>query len=117
MENQINNAPLFLHDFALNGIEDLKGYFEIDDAALEGVDILLASYTYGNYEGAAYVLFRKGDQLFEVYGSHCSCYGLEGQWEPEETDIETLKGMVARNPYRIEGCASEFCSLVTQLCS
>ena len=24
-------------------------------------------------------------------GSHCSCYGLEGQWEPEETDLEAIR--------------------------
>ena len=23
--------------------------------------------------------------LYEVHGSHCSCYGFEGQWFPEET--------------------------------
>lgn len=28
--------------------------------------------------------------LYEVNGSHCSCYGLEGQWEEEETTVEAL---------------------------
>ena len=48
-------------------------------------DILYASYEHGGYEGWAFVLFQRGGKLFEVHGSHCSCFGLEGQWKPEET--------------------------------
>jgi hypothetical protein len=48
-------------------------------------DILYASYESGGYEGWAFVLFTQGRTLFEVSGSHCSCFGLEGQWHPEET--------------------------------
>lgn len=48
-------------------------------------EILYASYEHGTYYGWAYVLFQRGKKLFEVSGSHCSCYGLEGQWKPEET--------------------------------
>lgn len=47
-------------------------------------EILIASYGGASYEGDAYVLFRRDGKLYEVHGSHCSCYGLEGQWEPEE---------------------------------
>jgi hypothetical protein len=46
--------------------------------------ILFACYGTGSYEGAAYVLFRGTDgKLYDVHASHCSCYGLEGQWTPE----------------------------------
>lgn len=46
-------------------------------------NVLWATYTYENYSGSAHVIFEKDDgKLFEVYGSHCSCNGLEGQWEP-----------------------------------
>jgi hypothetical protein len=48
-------------------------------------EMLFASYETPRYEGSALVLFERGGKLFEVNGSHCSCYGLEGQWEPEET--------------------------------
>lgn len=54
------------------------------------INILLASYAYEDYCGDAFVLFKRGGKLFEVNGGHCSCYGLEGQWEPEETSIESL---------------------------
>lgn len=54
-------------------------------------EVLLASYSNEDYSGDAFVLFRKGDKLYEVNGGHCSCYGLEGQWEPEETNVEALR--------------------------
>lgn len=53
--------------------------------------ILFASYGGACYEGDAVVLFEQDGKLFEVRGSHCSCYGLEGQWEPTETSWEELK--------------------------
>jgi hypothetical protein len=45
--------------------------------------ILWAGYETPGYEGYAHVLFTQGGKLFEVYGSHCSCNGLEDQWEPK----------------------------------
>ena len=59
-----------------------------------GAEILLASYGTPSYEGYAFVLFRRGGKLYEVHGSHCSCFGLEGQWEPEETTPEALRHRV-----------------------
>ena len=54
--------------------------------------LLLASYDNGGYDGSAWVLYQdqKENKLFEVNGSHCSCHGLEGQWEPEETSVASL---------------------------
>jgi hypothetical protein len=38
------------------------------------------------------LLDKKKNTLSEIYGSHCSCYGFEGQWDsgPEETTAEFL---------------------------
>jgi hypothetical protein len=55
-----------------------------------GINILFCSYTYENYSGDAFVLFEQDGDLYEVNGDHCSCYGLEGQWEPESTTLESL---------------------------
>lgn len=52
--------------------------------------ILYARYESYGYEGSAFVLFERDGKLYEVNGSHCSCYGLEGQWEPEETSWAAL---------------------------
>lgn len=58
---------------------------------LDGATVLLASYGTPSYQGYAFVLFERDGKLYEVNGSHCSCYGLEGQWEPEETTVEALR--------------------------
>ena len=55
--------------------------------------ILFASYGLDCYDGKAFVLCIRHDDntLYEVNGSHCSCYGLEDQWEPEETSVKALR--------------------------
>lgn len=75
----------------------------------QGVEVLLASYSYQDYSADAFVLFRKAGKLYEVNGSHCSCHGLEGQWEPEETTIAALRhrldnGKLGTDSY----CGNEF---------
>ncbi len=70
--------------------QDVIDQFEIDQNALDRAFILYAVYNYEDYEGSAFVLFQRDGKLYEVHGGHCSCYGLEGQWEPEETTVEAL---------------------------
>lgn len=55
---------------------------------LADADILAYYYTYEDYCGDAYGLFYKDGKFWTVNGAHCSCMGLEGQWDPEETTIE-----------------------------
>lgn len=62
--------------------------FEID---IPEPDVLFAAYEAEGYEGYAYVLYAEDGKFYEVNGSHCSCYGLEGQWEPEETTLEAVE--------------------------
>lgn len=62
-----------------------------EPGALDGAEVLFASYTYENYSGSATVIFRRDGKLYEAHGSHCSCYGLEDQWSPEETFLEALR--------------------------
>jgi hypothetical protein len=72
-------------------VEDIvRNYGGTSQEDLEGATIHLAWYGYGSYSGDSFVLYEKGGKLFEVNGSHCSCYGLEGQWEPEETSLAAL---------------------------
>lgn len=66
-------------------IEDFRLTDELD-----GCKIVLAAYQYADYSGDAFVIFNKNGILYEVHGSHCSCCGLEGQWQPEETSKEAL---------------------------
>lgn len=96
--------------------EDVKGQFEPDwngnstglswgssissrhqkVPATEPEDVLYAEYDNGGYDGSAIVIYRQGDKVFEVSGVHCSCYGLEDQWTPEEFDIPTYLAFVEK---------------------
>lgn len=78
-----------------------KDYFDGDFHSWEAVQrsfemiepkpehIIFAGYDNEGYSGSAYVLFRRGDKYYYVNGSHCSCYGLEGQWIPTVYDSLT----------------------------
>jgi len=88
--------------------------------AFKGAEILLASYGTPSYEGYAFVLFRRDGKLWEVNGSHCSCYELEGQWEPEETTPEALrhrveKGKLGKGDYDENPFAAELLAVLEGL--
>ena len=70
--------------------EDIIEVFEISDKELSGIEIVYAAYDQGDYDGSAHVIYIENNKLYEVNGSHCSCYGLEGQWLPEETTFKAL---------------------------
>lgn len=121
LEEIFKQEPIYLHDWeeskrigVISDFEDIyisKKEFEATECPIpnkeywlekktkmeqklkewEGINILFASYSYANYSGDAFVLFEKEGKLFEVNGGHCSCYGLEGQFEPEETTLEALR--------------------------
>lgn len=63
--------------FTIKGIrEQLKGA------------VLLYHFDVGGYETKAYILFVKDGKFYAVRGAHCSCYGYEEQWSPEDTQPE-----------------------------
>lgn len=93
-------------------VEDLKREYEISDEDLQGVEFLYAAYRVGSYEGDSIVLFKKDGKLFIVESAHCSCYGLEGQWDPiEVTEASLKKEIEAKTNYRYEEFESfiKFC--------
>ena len=63
------------------------------------INILFASYSYENYSGDAWVLFEENGKLYEVKGGHCSCYGLEGQWEPDGVNLVELKNRLLKGGF------------------
>jgi hypothetical protein len=72
----------------------------IDRSLYESYEVITALYNKECYEGDVFVLLKKGDLYYEVHGSHCSCYGLEGQFEPEVTTAESLKHRIdSGQPY------------------
>lgn len=75
----------FVYSGDFSSKNDISEQFDIDVALLDKVQIIAANYTYECYSGDAIVLYfdPSDEQYYEVRGGHCSCYGLEGQFEPE----------------------------------
>lgn len=105
-------------------VRDFSGLYRDEDidkamAGFEHVDVLLASYSYENYSGDAFVLFRdtRDGQLYEVHGGHCSCYGLEDQWSPELCDLQSLKHRLEEGNLGCSYSGNEFSSELAQVLS
>jgi hypothetical protein len=76
--------------FGFEDLPDILHQFQSDCDNLKEEEVLFASYGGGCYDGFAIVLFQRDGKLYTSEGSHCSCYGLEGQWEMIETTKEIL---------------------------
>jgi hypothetical protein len=88
----------FVQNFS--SVEDICSCYGGSSAEdLEGATIHLAWYGYDSYDGRSLVVYEKDGKLFEVNGSHCSCNGLEDQWEPEETTVAALAMRDLSDPY------------------
>lgn len=117
------SAPVLLHDWAGRDVAAVLDEFRVGAAvsmAMAACRVLLASYSQDNYSGEAFVLFEHDGRLFEVNASHCSCYGLEGQWEPEETTREALQhrldqGTLGQSDYTGNVFASELRQVLASL--
>lgn len=70
---------------------DVCKQFEISD--FDGT-VIFAVYDMYGYEGEAEVIFVNDGNFYMVHGSHCSCYGLEDQWEPIEMPINGLRRII-----------------------
>jgi hypothetical protein len=77
-----------------NSAEEMK--FVSDQ--LEKLDVLIAYESVGSWgcDSTSFFVFKDKEtgKLYEMHGSHCSCYGFEGQFRLEETTAEALKSRV-----------------------
>ncbi len=80
---------MFKGEFA--DAEDVFSSFQVPSGDREGVRVLYADYDCHDYEGSAFVFFLQKGKFYTVSGSHCSCYGLEDQWDPEEITIAEIR--------------------------
>lgn len=56
---------------------------------------VFGQYETPSYEGYATVITSPDGKSFDVTeGSHCSCYGLEGQWEPTKHNVSEIRKMM-----------------------
>ena len=108
---RINMKTIYLGEFKNN--EDIEKQFY--QKIPKDIKILIANYGLGIYEGDAFVLYEQDNKLFEVNGSHCTCYGLEGQWEPEETSIEALRLIIKEGTkYQVSGIKEELTKVLDE---
>ena len=65
---------------------------------LDRLDVLIAYESVGSWgcDSTSFFVFKDKETgvLYEMHGSHCSCYGFEGQFCLEETTVEALKSRV-----------------------
>ena len=73
-------------------LDKIASDYEVAPEKLAEVTILVAAQDEGGYAGASWFLVHDNatGKLQIVDGGHCSCYGFEGQWEPDNTDVEYL---------------------------
>lgn len=94
-EYEAETAPYANEEYWIEKKEQMKIVLE----KWKNVNILFASYGCANYSGDAWVLFEQEGRLYEVNGGHCSCYGLEGQWSPEEVDLKELENRLVNGTF------------------
>jgi hypothetical protein len=93
---------------SFNNWEDVLGHFEVSDTErFRDVCPLFATYDCEAYEGSASVLFIEKGKIWAVFGSHCSCYGLEGQWDPEDMPLSAIQHILEKGDYQFSGRHAE----------
>jgi hypothetical protein len=72
-------------------------------AALDDARVIVAYMHEGSWgcDSDAFIVFERGGKLYEAHGSHCSCYGFEGQWEPEE--VPDVAAILKREDWALAG--------------
>lgn len=86
---------VYVGDFSRR--EDVEDQYKV--SLPDDVKIVFAYYSYQDYSGDSVVLFKQGRKLYEVRGSHCSCYGLENQWDPIEMSEDALMHIFKEGEY------------------
>lgn len=114
IEQILRQEPVFMKNWKCKN--DVFESFGIESD--EDVNILFAYYSYEDYYGLAFVLVEKSGQLYEVHGSHCSCYGLDeedadgsvnSQWDMEETNLEVLEHKLTNGEFGFDDyCGNYF---------
>jgi hypothetical protein len=74
-----------------NSLDDVCEHYEINREDLNKYNVVYCYYLYENWTGNSELLLEKDGKLFVVSASHCSCYGLERQFEPEEISVKEIE--------------------------
>lgn len=85
----------YFHDL-FDSVESIRSEFNEPNALPDGAVVIAAAYSYEDYSGYAAVVYVHDGVMYEVYGSHCSCSGLEDQWKPEPVQRDELCARMSR---------------------
>jgi hypothetical protein len=103
---------MYNYDDGFDDWRDIQRQFDME--VPEPEEVLYAQYDIEGYEGSAIVIYRIGDRFYINFGGHCSCYGLEGQWDSEEYSAElflqaySMGSWYDRIPSEVFGRVKEF---------
>ena len=94
-----SGQPILEGDFA--SAQDVFNQFNVSQDDRKGIDIICAIYENECYSGSATVFYYRRDtgKYYETYGGHCSCYGLEGQWDRNEITFVELENRLKLNNF------------------
>ena len=99
---QLKKEPVYLEDFS-NRESVFCNFAKEDDS---DILICIAAYYPGDYCGDAIVIYyrKSTNKYYQTYGSHCSCYGLEEQWNgDEEVNMIELESRILRGDKHEDG--------------
>lgn len=88
-----------LYKGLFNNWGDVLQGFHVPEGLHEQVIPLYATYDCEDYEGSATVVFVEDEKLYSVHGGHCSCNGLEDQFDPEEIPWEIAEKFFTQTYY------------------
>ena len=99
--NTTADAAAVLDDFRCPDDDTCWADEASPDIPPQDVALIVAWYRNEDYHGQAIVVYRdaRDGKVYENHGSHCSCYGLEGQWQPEEVSTAEILQRPAYVPY------------------
>lgn len=81
--------------------------FDLDKDLLNDYEVLFAGYDVEEYSGYAVVILKHKihKTLHQVFAGRCSCDGLKGKFDIEDTDIRHIRTLLkngAYNPFNEE---------------
>jgi hypothetical protein len=72
-------------------LEDIAREFDIDIEVLNEFDVCIAFFERDSYDGYGYVVLKKEELFYEVFGAWNRTTGLYREWRPEQTTLEELQ--------------------------
>lgn len=94
--------------------QDVSDSYNLNES-LGNKIVLFASYDTPDYEGYSTVIYIEDGKFYMVEASHCSCYGLEDSWAPEEMPCEAIMHIAKKGHNCITEYQAEFLQILDKI--